>query len=87
MTTVHLGRDAATNLARGGMIKGIGAQQPYLQGIAIAQTTILSLLGRNTPNWIALSGLPVTRSNVIESFQVVWRAPAPKEIVDALGSS
>lgn len=81
VTTVDLGRDAATNLARGGMIKGIGAQQPYLQGIAIAQATILSLLGRNTPNWIALPGLTVTQANVVESFQTVWRAPAPKEIV------
>lgn len=84
VTTVDLGREAATDLARDGLVKGIGAQQPYLQGIATAQATILSLLGRDTPNWIALPGLPVTRSNVVESFQTVWRAPAPKSIVDAL---
>ena len=86
ITTIDLGRDAAINLATGGMIKGIGAQQPFLQGIAVAQATILSLLGRNTPNWIALPGLPVSRANVVESFQTVWRAPAPKEIVNARSS-
>lgn len=84
VTTVDLGKAAALNLAKGGMIKGIGAQQPYLQGIAVAQATILSLLGRNVPEWIALPGLSVTRANVIESFQTIWRAPVPKEIVKAL---
>ena len=83
VTAVDLGRNAAVDLAQDGLIKGIGAQQPYLQGIAVAQATILSLLGRNTPNWVALPGLPVTRSNVVESYQVVWRSPAPKGIVEA----
>lgn len=84
VTTVDLGQEAATELARDGLIKGIGAQQPYLQGIATAQATILSLLGRGIPNWVALPGLKVTRSNVAESFQTVWRAPAPKSIVSGL---
>lgn len=85
IATIDLGNEAAADLARGGMICGIGAQQPYLQGVAIAQATVLALLGQQTPAWVALSGLPVTRGNVIESYQRVWRAPAPREMIQGAG--
>lgn len=83
ITTVDLGREVAAELARGGMIKGVGAQQPHMQGIAVAQTTILALLDKDTPQWVALPGLPVTRTNVLDSFQAVWRSPAPDELIRA----
>jgi ribose transport system substrate-binding protein len=66
-------------------VRCITAQLPYQQGIAAAQTVILSLLARPVPAWIALPGLKVTRKNVVESFQTVWRLPAPKEIIRVLG--
>ena len=80
MTTIDLGNEAAIELARGGIIKGIGAQQPYDQGVAVAAATILALLGRQPPPWVALPGLAVTRDDVVESYQVVWHAPAPPEL-------
>jgi ribose transport system substrate-binding protein len=49
VTTIDLGRDAALDLVAGGMICGIGAQQPHLQGTAVAQARILALLGKPTP--------------------------------------
>ncbi len=84
VTTVDLGRDASICLAEGRRIVGIAAQQPYRQGVAVAEATILSLLGRMVPGWIALPGLAVTRSNVVESYQTVWRSHAPPEILSAL---
>ena len=81
VTTVDLGREAAINLASDGMICGIGAQQPYLQGIAVAQTCVLALLGKQTPDWVALPGLAVSSDNVVESFQKVWRKQAPREVL------
>ncbi|WMS43771.1 substrate-binding domain-containing protein [Acuticoccus sp. MNP-M23] len=87
VTTVDLGRDAAICLARGRQIVGIAAQEPFRQGVAAAETVIQSLLGVAVPHWIALPGLPVTRENVAESYQTVWRsqilekhsfAPTPK---------
>jgi ribose transport system substrate-binding protein len=83
MTTVDLGNDAAAELADGKLIKGIAAQQPFDQGIAAGVATILGLLGREPPPWIALPGLAVTADNVVEAYQVVWRAPAPAEIINA----
>ena len=83
ITTIDLGQEAGISLANGGMICGVGAQQPYLQGIAVAQATALALLGRPTPSWIALPGLAVRSENVIESYQLVWQTPAPREVIQA----
>ena len=82
MTTVDLGNDAVAMLSSGGIIKGIAAQQPYDLGVAVAKTTILALLGRSTPPWIALPGLSVTADNVLEAYQVVWHAAAPQAVRD-----
>jgi ribose transport system substrate-binding protein len=81
ITTIDLGNDAAIELARGEMIKGIGAQQPYDQGVAAAKVTIMSLLDRHTPPWVVLPGLKVTATNVVEAYQVVWHSPAPPELI------
>lgn len=48
---------------------------------------ILCLLGRPVPAWIALPGIGVTRDNVVESFQTIWRQPAPREVLRVLGLS
>ena len=77
ITAIDLGNDAAIEMARGGLIKGIGAQRPYDQGSAIAEATIMSLTGLRPPSWVALPGLSVTARNIIEAYQVIWHAPAP----------
>ncbi|NAZ38268.1 substrate-binding domain-containing protein [Rubellimicrobium sp. CFH 75288] len=84
VATIDLGRDAAVSLASGGPIVAVAAQQPYQQGVTAAQTAILAMLGQLTPDWIALPGLPVTRANVVESFQAVWRRPAPLDVLTRL---
>lgn len=87
MATVDLGETAAIALATGNSFCCIAAQQPFLQGITAAQTVILCLLGRPVPAWIALPGIGVTRDNVVESFQTIWRQPAPREVLRVLGLS
>jgi ribose transport system substrate-binding protein len=81
ITTIDLGRDAAIGLAGGAPIVAIAAQQPFRQGQSAALTTVTALLGRITPPWVALPGIAVTRDNVVESFQTVWRSPAPREVL------
>ena len=81
MTTVDLGNEVAAELADDELIKGVAAQQPFDQGIAAGVASILGLLGREPPPWIALPGVPVTADNVIEAYQVVWRAPAPGGLI------
>lgn len=83
MTTIDLGNQVAIEMAAGGLIKGIGAQQPYDQGVAVATASLLSLLGRQLPPWIALPGLTVTSENVVEAYQAVWHSPAPQALLKA----
>lgn len=85
MATVDLGEDVAINLAAGKPFVSVAAQQPFQQGVVAAQTTILALLGRTIPAWIALPGIPVRRDNVADSFQTIWRKPAPREVLRLLG--
>ena len=81
MTTVDLGDDVALALAEGEIMQGIAAQRPYDQGVAAARSTILSLIGRQPPPWVALPGLAVTRETVIQSYQVIWHMPPSPELV------
>ncbi len=85
IATVDLGEEVAIGLAQGGPFAVIAAQQPFLQGVAAAQTTILTLLGHLTPAWIALPGISVTRDTVVESYQRIWRRPAPQSVLQAVG--
>ncbi|HEY1722993.1 MAG TPA: substrate-binding domain-containing protein [Magnetospirillaceae bacterium] len=83
MTTIDLGNAAAIELASGQILKGIGAQQPYDQGTAVAMATVIALIGREPPPWVALPGLSVSTKDVIEAYQVIWHAPAPSELIKA----
>ena len=84
ITTVDLGYDAAVRLSASDMIVGIAAQQPYQQGLTAARAAALSLLERPVPSWIALPGLPVTRENVIESYQTIWNSAAPPQVLASI---
>lgn len=84
ITTVDLGNEVALDMARRGMIKGVGAQLPYDQGCAAARVTLTALLGMPVPPWVALAGREVTPADVIEAYQVIWHLPAPKAIIDSV---
>jgi ribose transport system substrate-binding protein len=83
ISTVDLGERAAIELAGGGLIKGLGAQQPYDQGVAEALAAIKALLGSPPPPWIAVPALRVTWENVLEAYERVWHMPPPAGLVDA----
>ena len=85
MATVDLGEDVAISMAAGKPFVSVAAQQPFQQGVVAARTTILALLGSTIPAWIALPGVPVTRDNVVDRFQTIWRTPAPREVLRLLG--
>ena len=85
MATVDLGEDVAIALAAGQNFVSVAAQQPFQQGVTAARTTILALLGRTIPAWIAVPGVSVSRTNAADSFQIIWRKPAPREVLRLLG--
>ena len=76
-TTFDLGNAIAEELLQGDYVKGVVAQLPYDQGRAAALVSLLALVGRAPPSWIATPGLAVTSDNVVEAYQFVWHMPAP----------
>ncbi len=84
VTTIDLGRDVAISMAQGGPVVGIAAQRPFQQGETVARAVITDLLGRSCPDWIALPGIAVSRDNVVEAWQAVWREASPLEIRERL---
>lgn len=72
MTTAGLGREAAALLAAGGPLRGIAADQPVRQGVAVARAAVLTLLRRPIPRWIVLPGLRATPDTLAEVFRQAW---------------
>ncbi len=83
ITTIDLGANVALNIAQGGPIKGLGAQLPYDQGTAEAILAGYALLGKETPSYVAVPSLKVTKDNLLESWEMVYHSSAPQEIIDS----
>ena len=84
ITTIDLGENVGIEMAKGGMIKGIGAQRPYDQGVAEALLAGYALLGKEAPAYVALPALAIEQSSLLESWKTVYRAEAPASIRDSM---
>lgn len=87
ITTVDLGTEVAVEMASGGYIKAVGAQQPYDQGVAEALAAAKALIGGTVPAWVALPSVAVTPQNLLASYKKIFHTSAPKEVVDACDAS
>lgn len=87
ITTVDLGTEVAVEMANGGYIKAIGAQEPYNQGVAEARAAALALIGNSVPAWIALPPVAVTPGNLLEKYKSIFHSEPPREVLDACKSS
>lgn len=86
ISTIDLGLNVAVDLAKSdGLIKGVGAQTPYDQGVAEATLAAYALLGKEAPAAVALGALPVTRENVLEAWETVYKVPPPDALAKAFG--
>ncbi len=86
ISTIDLGLNVAVDLAKAdGLIKGVGAQTPYDQGVAEATLAAYALLGKEAPAAVALGALPVTRENVLEAWEAVYKVPPPDALAKAFG--
>jgi ribose transport system substrate-binding protein len=83
VTTVDLGENVAIEMARGGLIKGLGAQRPFDQGSTEAKLAGYGLLGKKAPPYVALNALPVTPSSLMQAWTTVYHQPPPSKVKDA----
>jgi ribose transport system substrate-binding protein len=80
VTTIDLGLNVAIDMAREGIIYGLGAQRPFDQGVTEALLAGYGLLGKEAPAYVALPALPVTRENVLDAWQEVYHQEPPADL-------
>jgi ribose transport system substrate-binding protein len=80
MTTIDLGENVAIDMVTGGIVKGLGSQRPYDQGVNEAILAAYGLLDKKAPPFVALPALPVTADNIAESWQQVYYQDPPEEL-------
>lgn len=83
ITTIDLGTNVALDIASGGIVKGLGAQLPFDQGIAEAALAGYALLGKETPPYVAVPSLKVSKENVLDAWKMVYGTDAPDVIQNA----
>jgi ribose transport system substrate-binding protein len=84
ITTEDLGKNAAIEIAKGGMIKGTGAQGVYQAGVAEAKAGAMAVLGKEVPPFIVVNAMPVDKSNVLDSWKKIYNSDPPQELVNAI---
>ena len=84
IVTEDLGKNVAIQLAKDELVKGLGAQRPFDQGVTEAKLAAYGLLGKEAPEYVALPALPVSHDNVVEAWQEVYHADPPDEVTDSL---
>jgi ribose transport system substrate-binding protein len=85
VTTIDLGANVAINMAEGGVIRGIGAQRPFDQGVTEAMLAGYGLLDKEAPPYVALPPLVVDENNVLDAWQEVYRTDPPESLSEAAG--
>jgi ribose transport system substrate-binding protein len=85
VTTIDLGQNVAIDMAKGGPIKGLGAQRPFDQGVTEAQLAGYALLGKEAPPYVAVNALPVTAETLESGWQTVYHQGLPAKVVEAQG--
>jgi ribose transport system substrate-binding protein len=80
ITTIDLGLNVAVDMAGNGLVRGLGAQLPYDQGVTEALLAGYGLLGKPAPAYVALPALPVTRENLLDAWKTVYHIEAPASI-------
>jgi ribose transport system substrate-binding protein len=83
ITTVDLGLSVALELARGGLVFGVGAQRPFDLGVHEAELAAYGLLDKAAPAYVALPALPVSRLSVLDAWESVYHNAPPPQLVEA----
>ncbi len=83
VTTVDLGTEVAIEMAKDGMIKGVGAQTVYEMGVTEATAAALAMLGKEVPIFIVMEGIATDRKNLLDVWKRVYNQDPPRELLDA----
>lgn len=87
VVTCDLDTEVAINMARGRMIKGLSAQRPYEQGVAMAYAAAHAMLGKSVAPFIGVKPYVVTPNNLSKAWKDIIKEKEPDELLDALRQS
>jgi ribose transport system substrate-binding protein len=85
ITTIDLGQNVAIDMAKGGPVKGLGAQRPFDQGVTEAMLAGYGLIGKKAPAYVAVNALPVQPDNLAAAWQTVYHQGLPSKVQEAEG--
>lgn len=84
VTCVDLGYNVARLMAEDGMVKGIGAQQPYKDGYYSIYAGALDAVGEEVPKMILIDPVSVTKDNLEEAWPIIYDVDLPDDIQSLL---
>lgn len=82
--TCDLGHEIGKYLASGRMVKGISAQQPYEQGVAVARAMIKALVNDESIKYVIVPPIAVKQENLLATWKKILKEDAPMGIERAL---
>lgn len=85
VTTIDLGEPVAISIASGGVVKGLGSQRPFDQGVTEAKLAGYGLLGKEAPPYVALPTLPVMGDNVLDAWRAAYHEAPPEKVRNVAG--
>lgn len=80
VTTNDLAADSALNVARGEFL-AVGAQRPYDQGVAEANSAAYALLGMEVPPYISVATLRVKKVDLLSALKDVTKEEPPASVI------
>lgn len=86
ITCIDLGDNAATIIARDGMIKGLGAPKAAETGEIEGLAAGCALIGKEIPKYIISASQAVSRENILDVYQVCYQIDTPDIVVEAYDS-
>lgn len=78
--TMDLGANNVLEMAKGGIVKGVAADLPFVLGETMASIGVLSALGVDTPPFVTVPAVKVQKDSVGTQWKNSLNRPLPPEI-------
>jgi len=84
ITTSDLSEGAALEIATDQYIKGLAADDPFGHGVSEAVTAIKAFLGEETPAFVCMPVIAITKDNLLDSYEWIMLRETPSELEEFL---
>ena len=82
--TMDLGANNAMDLVKGGNMRGMVADLPYVLGETLAKMGALSVLDNETPAFVTVPAIKVDRENIESHWKLSLNRPLPDDVRKAM---